>query len=306
MMFAAIFLLFAGEQTVSAQDLANYPAAFVDIGFGARPLGMAGAYTAIANDVQSVLWNPAGLAGVPFVQGTFSTTRQFGLIPYQMAAAAFRFGVNWVHSEGIILSGDDAMREFTFLMGAAYEKRWPNGNYLRGGTVVSYRNASFGKNAPRGSGAVTGSVSGFAVDFGIQYSPAEHYILAAVLKNAVNYLQWNTSTIGKYSEGTPMQLVFGLGAVNILNFNFDLDIEKTLYKDIPDKFAFGVERPLFKYFYLRGGFSRGLVPSDLSSTAFGGGLHHAFPRGFRLTLDFAYILQDLNNNFRLSVTFDLK
>jgi len=42
------------------------------------------------------------------------------------------------------------------------------------------------------------------------------------------------------------------------------------------------------------------------STALGGGLTYSFPQGFSLYLDFAYIFQDLNNNFRLSATFDLK
>ncbi|NOY78664.1 MAG: hypothetical protein GXO76_12435 [Calditrichaeota bacterium] len=299
-------LLGVGVTTVRAQDLAGIPAAFVDIGFGARPLGMSGAYSAASNGVESLLWNPAGLAGVPFVQGTFSTTRQLGLIPYQMAAAAFRFGLNFVHSEGIILSGDDAMREFTFLVGLSYEKRWETGSWVRGGATISYRNASFGKNAAQNEGAVTGSASGFSMDWGVQYSPAKHYVLAAVLKNMVNYLQWNSSTLGKYSEGTPRQLVFGLAALDILKFNFDLDFEKALYQDVADRFSFGMERPIYKYFFLRGGISRGLVPSDFLSTAVGGGLRYRFPQGFILYLDGAYIFQDLNNNFRLSVSFDLE
>ncbi len=37
-------------------------AAFLDIGVGARGLGMGGAYTALADDAHSVYWNPAGLA----------------------------------------------------------------------------------------------------------------------------------------------------------------------------------------------------------------------------------------------------
>ncbi len=289
-----------------AQELSGIPAAFVDIGFGARPLGLSGAYTAIGNDGQALFWNPAGLGGISFVQGTFSTSRQFGLIPYQMAAAAFRFGENFVHSEGVILSGDDALREMTVLVGMSYEKRWLNESWLRGGVTLRYRNASFGKNSAPESGAVAGSANGFSMDFGVQYAASKHYRFAMVLKNLVDYLRWNSSTVGKYNESTPKRLIFGLGAVDISQFNFDLDFEKALYRDVTDRFSFGLERPFYRYFVLRGGFTRGLAPSNFLSTALGGGLRYAFPQGFLLNLDVAYIFQDLNNNFRLSVSFDLK
>ena len=302
----AVLVLMLNPAFLFSQNLSGIPAAFVDIGFGARPLGLSSAYMAVGNDVQCLLWNPAGLGGVSYIQGTFTTTRQLGLIPYQMAAAAFRFGPNFVHSEGIILSGDDAMRELTVLAGMSYERRWPNNTYVRGGLTLSYRNATFGKNSAPETGAVIGSANGISVDLGMQYGVSDHYIFAAVLKNAVNYLQWNSSTGGRYSEGTPKRFILGLGAVDILKFNFDLDIEKALYKDVDDRFSFGVERPVYRYFFLRGGFSRGLVPSEFLSTALGGGLTYSFPQGFSLYLDFAYIFQDLNNNFRLSATFDLK
>src|SRR3954464_10109002 len=39
-------------------------AAFLDSGFGARPVGMGGAFTAIADDSNAPLFNPAGLVQV--------------------------------------------------------------------------------------------------------------------------------------------------------------------------------------------------------------------------------------------------
>jgi hypothetical protein len=42
----------------SAQD----SAAFLKLGVGARAMGMGGAYTAVADDVNAVYWNPAGLS----------------------------------------------------------------------------------------------------------------------------------------------------------------------------------------------------------------------------------------------------
>ncbi len=39
-------------------------AQFLKIGVGPRPIGMGGAYTASADDINSIYWNPAGLAGI--------------------------------------------------------------------------------------------------------------------------------------------------------------------------------------------------------------------------------------------------
>ncbi len=306
---AFIFLLsgiFWITVSAGAQDLAHSPGAFVDVGFGARALGMSGAFVAAGSDAQALLWNPAGLGGVARVQGTLSTTRQFGLIPYNLAAVAFRISPALVPSVGVIVSGDETLREETFLAGLSYERRLGGSSWIRGGVALGFRSANFGNDAAPETGAVTGGVSGFSADLGAQVSPARHAVLAVVLKNAVNYLQWDSSISGKYSEGMPRRLIFGLGAVDISQFNFDLDFEKALYRDVADRFSFGLERPFYRYFVLRGGFTRGLAPSDFLSTAVGGGLRYAFPQGFLLNLDVAYIFQDLNNNFRLSVSFDLK
>ena len=44
---------------------------------GARPVGMAEAFTSIADDANALRWNPAGLAYLPINQFTFSYTKLF-------------------------------------------------------------------------------------------------------------------------------------------------------------------------------------------------------------------------------------
>mgnify|MGYP001560683542 CR=1 FL=1 len=52
------FLLLCAAVAARGAETASY----LDIGVGARGLGMGGAYTALADDAHSVYWNPAGLA----------------------------------------------------------------------------------------------------------------------------------------------------------------------------------------------------------------------------------------------------
>ncbi|MFB0526723.1 MAG: hypothetical protein ACETVO_04580 [bacterium] len=53
--------------------------AFEEKGAGARPMGMAGAFTGVADDVNAIYWNPAGLELVKEVEAMGMTTRLFGL-----------------------------------------------------------------------------------------------------------------------------------------------------------------------------------------------------------------------------------
>jgi hypothetical protein len=54
------------------------PAAFVDVGLGARPVGLGRAFVALADDANAALYNPAGLAGL---EGTELTSMYARLYP---------------------------------------------------------------------------------------------------------------------------------------------------------------------------------------------------------------------------------
>jgi hypothetical protein len=67
----AAILLFA----LAAQGAET--ASFLDIGVGARALGMGGAYTALADDVNALYWNPAGLSKLEKREATASHAEMF-------------------------------------------------------------------------------------------------------------------------------------------------------------------------------------------------------------------------------------
>ena len=55
-------------------NVATTSAAFLEIGPGARSLGMGSAYVSVANDASSLYWNPAGIVNVsrPEVQSFYT------------------------------------------------------------------------------------------------------------------------------------------------------------------------------------------------------------------------------------------
>lgn len=82
-------------------------AAFLDSGWGVRPLGMAGAFTAVADDSSAQLYNPAGLALVEQKEFSFMSAKLYsgldgvdialnyaGYVEH-LSAKAGSFGIAW-------------------------------------------------------------------------------------------------------------------------------------------------------------------------------------------------------------------
>jgi hypothetical protein len=95
-------------------DQGTTSAVFLKLEQGVRPIGMGGAYTAAADDVNSIMWNPAGLAKVPDMQVTFMHSIWFASIFYDYLAAAYpageigTFGIGLVYvNSGPITSWDN-------------------------------------------------------------------------------------------------------------------------------------------------------------------------------------------------------
>jgi len=77
-------------------------AAFDDMGIGARPLGMGGAFVAVADDANAAMHNSAGLGYITVAKAGFTHVRMFsGVVNYNYAGivlplgAAGSFGVSY-------------------------------------------------------------------------------------------------------------------------------------------------------------------------------------------------------------------
>ncbi|MFQ5907078.1 MAG: PorV/PorQ family protein, partial [bacterium] len=95
-------LLFALLTCFSAGGSEKYAGEFLNLGVGARPLGMGGSFVAVADDATATYWNPAGLGGLDRTEITFMHAGIFGLDSYdflnyvQPLSGIGTFGLSWI------------------------------------------------------------------------------------------------------------------------------------------------------------------------------------------------------------------
>ncbi|MDD5208024.1 MAG: PorV/PorQ family protein [Elusimicrobiales bacterium] len=115
----AAILLGQGPRLYAAQSSA---AQFLNLGFGARALGMGEAYTAVADDISCVYYNPAGLAAGPegrelsfshafHIQDTAVSQVGFMRRPYAAAITYFSAGEMEGRDASAALTGNFTARD---------------------------------------------------------------------------------------------------------------------------------------------------------------------------------------------------
>jgi hypothetical protein len=297
-----IFPLIAGLWRTECR--ADIPAAFADIGYGARPVGMGGAYVALASDPYALLFNPACLPDVRGWQVSTMYAKQFGIIPYTLASMAGGLGSR--HGAGItvLTSGDEVLRETTIL--AAYG--WKSGNpgnplhHFALGLTLKARMSSFGNNADGGELRIRGSASGYGLDLGMCWKIDPRWTFGLLLRDAWNRMNYVNQTLAKrYGESVPAALILGTAYTPRSNLVFVLDVDKGLYRDVQDKFSTGMEWMLFKTLFFRTGLSQSLEGDPNRKLNFGLGLQH-FRKNLGVRFDFAYQLHFLANTPRVSIS----
>ncbi len=274
--------------TVTAR--ADIPAAFADIGYGARPLGMGGAYVALASDANAPLWNPACL---PYALGWQVTTmyaKQFNLIPYLMGSVTKSIGNEFGAGFAYLSSGDDALRENTFYFsgGMRLQRFHPWLKAFSAGMSLKVRTASFGNNEDGGPERIQGTATGYALDFALRYKPASRWTLGLLFRDPINNIKWNNQTLdSKYDESVPGTMQLGAAYLAHENVLVAVDWDMAMYSDVSSKIFMGGEWRLFNLIYLRGGMSQILDVEPYRKLNYGAGLQY-FTKSFGLRFDFAY------------------
>lgn len=119
--FTITFLIMSSFSIYSQTVISKYAGEFMAIGVGARALGMGGAYVAVANDVTSGYYNPAGLANLNYPQIALMHAEQFGnLVNYDYAGVAIPYGTDMsfgISAMRLAVDGIPDTREALFIRG---------------------------------------------------------------------------------------------------------------------------------------------------------------------------------------------
>jgi len=109
-----MFVLILMFVTSGPRAASDYAEAFLELGVGARPLGMGSAYVAVAEGPEAVYWNPAGLVlGEGTTLGFMHSERFAGLVRNDFVGASFsRRG--WGAGTSLVRTGVEGIK-FTAL-----------------------------------------------------------------------------------------------------------------------------------------------------------------------------------------------
>ena len=310
---------------ISAQKLSSIPGSFVDIGFGARPVGMGFAFVGLADDENAAYWNPAGLIQMESYGVAFTHANQLQLVPYNFFA-----GVAPIKSKSeavkqslglsLISSGDYALNELSIhaIYSIAYKT-------ISAGLALKYRYAGFGNNVLDANDYIAfseteisegfnqqiyGTAQGYGLDFGLLYRPYQRFQLGILVRDLYAPIAWSGKaksdayqSDGDYDEDLPMEVLVGIALKVYPRLTITTDFQPALKSDRSHIVRLGSEATLIDYkkstFLLRAGTEQGLNAVNDEKITGGFGLVIPIDK-IRLRADYAYLIQDLANSHRIS------
>ena len=241
------------------------------IGSGARPMGMGKAFVAVADDINSLFLNPAGLGEAKKFQFTSMYTSLFegdlnyvqfaASNPFQFGTLGFGFistGTTQIPSPGSTSITYFDYYDRLFVMSFAMKDPILLGNdLLRAGINLKYFSKGF-------SDAAGSHGEGVDADLGMKLTFRNGISLAANAQNILGSgLVWNTGAV----DDIPAVLKIGMsGSISDSSLLLAADCDIPLSARMPLPVHAGLEYRMNKYLTLRAGLEQVLSASSSLST----------------------------------------
>jgi hypothetical protein len=260
------FLLVAWGALIAANPVfavneAGLPGEFLNSGVGARPLGMGRAFTGVADDVDAIFWNPAGLSSfrssqIGFVHSPLALSGSHDALAYSQpiySLGAIGVGVASVGSSDI-----DRVDSNNSVIGSY--------DYRETGYLVSYAHRmhdklDLGGTVKMAENSIAGTTKrGFGADLGLLYRTGARFQVGVMARNIV------APAYSFETEKETFARVLRVGAAaKFLNQHLTtaLDLEKTVGISQNPRWHFGLEGFVIPNIVLRAGIDETEISSGL-------------------------------------------
>jgi len=195
MLAITVLVLIINSQSAAQQSGGGYAGSWTAREFSARPLAMAGVFTAIADDPNAIYYNPAGLANLPDVPTFVSSVGMLGL---GRTSSTFAWGQEVLPNLGIGIAFNN-LHTGTFMgrdeRGHAFAELANYQYTIAASAAYKIAYASFGGTVRYLTDNLQGSetfANGYAVDFGALFDVLDLFKFGVQLQNASGFMFWNT------------------------------------------------------------------------------------------------------------------
>lgn len=317
-MLSLAFIL-AGPSVMGGNRLTNRgttSASFLEVGIGARSMGMGGAYVAVAEDAITMYWNPAGLSRISHATGVFEQVDWVTDVSFNFMAASIPLS-NDLGSIGIFINSMTLPNQLVRTI------QYPDGNgeEYSGSSLsmgLSYaRNLtdrfSIGVNAKYISERIWHEqASSVAFDIGTLYNAGLKGLkIGACISNFGPGLTLDGSDLLIFYDPDPIHLgnndkimgqlltdewplplnmQFGVSYTTTVSRNLELTAAVDALHPIntSESLNLGVELNLFNMFFLRSGYNALFQTDSETGLTLGAGLNYRLFGASNIRIDYAF------------------
>lgn len=327
---AAFVLLAVSAGRAGGLGVGKYAGEFLSLGVGGRALGMGGAFVALANDVTSGYWNPAGLSRMNYPQVALMHEEEFGsVVNYDYGAVAIPVGTSTSIGLSIIRLGVDDIPD-TRNAGvdingnltydpAQFSRIDPNRvTYFNAADWAMFLSYSKKQTEDFSYGASvklirrdlgTNSATGIGFDIGVTYAPIDNLMLGVNLQDVTTtLLAWDT---GRNELISPTMKIGSAYFIDVPGGRFapavDLDVrfEGRQFASMTHLGPISIDPHLGGEYQFKNLVALRIGYNDVKSLTLGVGLH--LPK---LNIDYSFVKFDaqdqLGNTHRISMMFTLE